>query len=86
MLQIMAKRDIKKEEEIAKRFCKKLPDIIVQREKIIVEEKDGGLLYKTVYEPVNLTKKINETSRLVKQENAMTKLQELENVLKNTKI
>lgn len=85
-IQVLCKRNIEEEKKIAKRFIDKRPDIIVQRENKVVTAKDGGFFYKTDYQAVNLTKKINETSKIVKQENAMSKLAELEEVLKNTKI
>ena len=86
MLQVCMKRDFEKEKEIASRFSEKRRDIIVNRLSFQTIEKDGGILTKPVLTPVNLTRKINETSRVVKQDIAMSKLQELEEVLKNTKI
>ena len=85
-IQVLSKNSFDYYKDLSKRLAVKLPDVIVYRPVQSVSEKDGGLFYKTDYEAVNLTKKINETSRIVKQENAMTKLQELEEVLKNTKI
>ena len=85
MLQVCMKRDFEKEKEISLRFSQKKPDIVVNRVSFQSVEKDGGIFTKVVLTPINLTRKINETSKLVKQDTAFSKLQELEEVLKNSK-
>lgn len=62
---------------------KKVPDTIVKRtiEKII-ENEDGTTTIKRETELVNLSKKINETKKLIKKGIAEQKLEEIERIAK----
>lgn len=62
---------------------KKVPDTIVKRtiEKII-ENEDGTTTIKRETELINLSKKINETKKLIKKGIAEQKLEEIERIAK----
>lgn len=49
-------------------------DIIVKKLKWKEEQVDGGFLRKPTYELINITKKINETKKLLKQDTLQEKL------------
>lgn len=72
-------------EEIKKngaRFSIKNPDITVYKTSFVVEyDKDGNKIVKRKREPINLTRKINETAKLIKQDIASAKLSQIEKLL-----
>ncbi len=66
-------------------FSKPLPPIMVERVSYITDyDKDGNMTQKRVVTTVNLSRKINECSRLVKEDLAVKKLEELQKVLETT--
>lgn len=66
-------------------FSKPLPPIMVERVSYITDyDKDGNLTQKRIVSLVNLSRKINECSRLVKEDLAVKKLEELQKVLEST--
>lgn len=66
-------------ETLKKQYDKK--DIIVNRIEEVETETKDGLLKKRNITKVNLTKKINETKKTIKQETATDKITQLENEL-----
>lgn len=71
-------------EEINKKSlpAKAKEDTIIYRAKnVTTYNDDGSVTIKREYQPINLTKKINETAKLVKQQTAAQKLAELEKIL-----
>ena len=59
---------------------KSFNEIIVTRYEVTEEETKEGILIKKIPHKVNLTRKINETAKLVKTYTAEEKLAELEKV------
>lgn len=72
-------------EQSLEAFSKPLPPIMVERVSYITDyDKDGNMIQKRVFSSVNLSRKINECSRLVKEDLAVKKLEELQKVLEST--
>ena len=66
-------------------FSKPVPPIMVERVSYFTDyDKDGNMIQKRVVTTVNLSRKINECSRLVKEDLAVKKLEELQKVLEST--
>lgn len=66
-------------------FSKPVPPIMVERVSFITDyDNDGNLTQKRIVTTVNLSRKINECSRLVKEDLAAKKLEELQKVLEST--
>lgn len=66
-------------------FSKPVPSVMVERVSYITDyDKDGNMIQKRVVNTVNLSRKINECSRLVKEDLAAKKLEELQKVLEST--
>lgn len=80
-LEIYRKHDYKGVQK--KEFKKK--DIIVERPIKIVEFKDGQKIERIEYEKINLTKKTNETAKVLKNNNAEQTLAKLEEIFKVNK-
>ena len=59
---------------------KKKIDIIVTKYEIKVEYKDGVKIERRVPTKVNLTKKMNETKKILKAQTAEEKIKELEKI------
>lgn len=56
-------------------------DIIVYRRKeVVIHNEDGSYTIKEEKEAVNLTKKINESKKLIKNQTAKQKLREIEKI------
>lgn len=56
-------------------------EVIVQKKQVTTEEdKNGNTITKTSYKEVNITKLVNETKKIIKQNSAEEKLKELEKV------
>lgn len=72
-------------ENSRKAFLKPLPPVFVERLSYITDyDNDGNLTQKRILTTVNLSYKINECSRLVKEDLAVKKLEELQKVLEST--
>ena len=72
-------------ENSRKAFSKPVPPIMVERVSYITDfDKDGNMTQKRIVTSVNLSRKINECSRLVNEDLAVKKLEELEKVLEST--
>lgn len=73
---------LQKPEPIPTSKKSKKRDIIVKKLRWEEEQIQGGFLRKPIYESINLTKKIQETRKLVKANTASKKLEELEKIFK----
>lgn len=72
-------------ENSRKAFSKPEPPVMVERVSYITDyDKDGNLTEKRIVTTVNLSRKINECSRLVMEDLAVKKLEELQKVLEST--
>lgn len=72
-------------ENSRKAFSKPVPPVMVERVSFITDyDNDGNLIQKRIVSTVNLSRKINECSRLVKEDLAVKKLEELQKVLEST--
>lgn len=62
-------------------------DIIIKKAKEKITYENGKKVIETVYEKTNLTKKINETAKLVKSDNAilLQKMDEVEKIFTEIK-
>lgn len=60
-------------------------DIIIKKAKKTIEYKEGCEIHKTTYENVNITKKVNETKKLIQGLTAEQKIQELEKLFTGDK-
>ena len=71
---------------IPKEEQKKKRDIIVKRKRIKTTYKDGAEIRKIEYEKINLTKKINESAKIIKSTNTTEeKLRQIERIAKGDK-
>lgn len=72
-------------ENSVKAFSNPLPPVMVERVSYITEyDNDGNMIQKRVVTTVNISRKINECSRLVNEDLAVKKLEELQKVLEST--
>lgn len=72
-------------ENSRKAFSKPVPPVMVERVSCITDyDKDGNMTQKRIVSIVNLSRKINECSRLVMEDLAVKKLEELQKVLEST--
>lgn len=79
-LQILKNKNLGKPYERTEE--EKFTEVIIVEPVEKVEYKDNKKTIITTYKETNLTKKINETSKLVKNETLLTKLKELEQAIK----
>ena len=79
MLEVEKKKTIVKATEEMKKN-KKPEDIIITKFEKKIEYKNGEQIIKRIPIKVNLTKKINETKKLIKNYSAEEKLNELEKI------
>lgn len=75
----LSEKEIKEQQDLIKKFYD--TDIIVKKVSIEQEETKDGTLTKRKTEKVNITRKVNECAKTIKELNAYEKAQELEEYL-----
>lgn len=82
MLSILVKNKPLAEVPKIKEFNKSSFEITVYRLKTVTtSDKQGNLIIKNSKTPVNLSRRINETAKLVKQDLATKKLEQISNLI-----